>query len=325
MGAMNQFLRWAGRPETARCFEETNQRCADWAQSTNQALYSAGLPLRIAHLGTVWTVLFREPSRYNWLLQYYFRAEGLALSWVGTGRCLISMDFAPNDFADLQDSIVNAAQKMKLDGWWLTQEQHPKREREMKSRLIREMLGSLVPMPRPLRLFCAEVMQRKHDDHHASHSNPINQWLHLVSSSLFVYCYALALFDLTTAMYLGLFSLFIRQFGHAILEPPCHDKEALLLGFNTRNKTLIFLGYLLVPITHMARDGGWTIAVFSSMIPAIAWQWFLWTLLVVGGRVVFLVWKHNFRNSMLWLVKLVTDPVTDIAAYFPRRLLGTAK
>ncbi len=54
------------------------------------------------NLATVWTVLFKAPSRYNWLLQYYLRAEGVTLSWVGTGRCLSSMDFTAEDYQDLQ-------------------------------------------------------------------------------------------------------------------------------------------------------------------------------------------------------------------------------
>ena len=34
-------------------------------------------------------MLFRsQPSRYNWMLQFYLRAHGLALSWVGTGRLI---------------------------------------------------------------------------------------------------------------------------------------------------------------------------------------------------------------------------------------------
>jgi hypothetical protein len=28
------------------------------------------------------------------------------------------------------------------------------------------------------------------------------------------------------------------------------------------------------------------------------------------------VWKHNFRSSMIWFVKLATDPFTDIVAYY---------
>jgi len=35
--------------------------------------------------------------------------------------------------------------------------------------------------------------------------------------------------------------------------------------------------------------------------------------------VTYLVWKHDFRISMIWFIKLITDPVTDIFAYFPRR------
>ena len=117
---------------------------------------------------------------------------------------------------------------------------------------------------------------------------------------------------------LGLAALFVRQFGHAILEPPCHDKEALLLGYNTRNKTIIVLGYILIPIIQIAQADLWTVDILSSIIPAIAQQWFFWTLLAVLGRVAYLVWKYDFRISMIWFIKLVTDPLTDIVAYFPR-------
>ncbi len=116
----------------------------------------------------------------------------------------------------------------------------------------------------------------------------------------------------------GLASLFVRQFGHAILEPPCHDKEALLLGYNTRNKTLIVLGYVAIPIVQMLQAGAWSLTVFRALIAPIALNWFLWTLLVVLGRVTYLVWKHDFRISMIWFIKLITDPLTDIFAYFPR-------
>ena len=318
MGAMNEFLRWVVQPETAKAYDESNWRCGEWIRSTNQRLLEASLPLRVVNLGTVWTVLFKEPSRYNWLLQYYLRAEGVTLSWVGTGRCLSSMDFTVEDYRDLQAKLLTAAHKMKSDAWWLTAEEYPGREKNMRARLTREMFGSLVQVPKPLQTFYAEVMQRKEDDHHASHSHGVNQFFHLLSSSIFIYCYVLAFSDLTTAMCLGLAALFVRQFGHAILEPPCHDKEALLLGYNTRNKTLIVLGYVLIPLIHMTQAGEWTGAVFTSLIATMALHWFFWTLLVVFGRVAYLVWKYDFRISMIWFVKLVTDPLTDIFAYFPR-------
>ena len=35
--------------------------------------------MRVANLVSVWTVLYEMPSRYNWMFQYYLRAEGLVL------------------------------------------------------------------------------------------------------------------------------------------------------------------------------------------------------------------------------------------------------
>jgi glutamate-1-semialdehyde 2,1-aminomutase len=54
------------------------------------------------------------------------------------------------------------------------------------------------------------VKQRKKDDHHASHSNLINQFVHLLSSRVFIYCYVVALSDLTRAMLYGMAALFVR-------------------------------------------------------------------------------------------------------------------
>jgi len=324
MGAMNEFLKWLVQPDTAQLYREANQRCEDWVRSSNQSFAEASLPIRVVNLATVWTVLFKEPGRYNWLLQYYLRAENITLSWVGTGRCLSSLDFSAKDYQTLQEALVNAARKMKSDGWWLNEEQQPGRDKIMRNNLIREMAGSLLQLPKPLTSFYTEVMQRKADDHVASHSNLINQLFHLLSSSAFIYCYFLAFSNLTRAMGLGLAALFVRQFGHAILEPPCHDKEEALLGFNTRNKSIIVAGYLLIPVIQLLRAGSLSFETLTAISAAVAQQWFLLTLAVVFGRVLYLVWEHDFRTSMIWFVKLVTDPFTDIGAYYssPYRILG---
>jgi glutamate-1-semialdehyde 2,1-aminomutase len=320
MGAMNEFLRWVMEPAAAAAYTEMNDRCARWIGATNHRLADEGLPLRLVHLGSVWTVLFTEPGRYNWLLQYYLRAEGLALSWVGTGRCLSNMDFTEKDYEVLQTKLLSAAHAMHADGWWPRAAEHPARERRMRLRLVREVLGSLIHLPRPLQVFHAEVMRRKHDDHHASHSDLTNQLFHIVSSSVFLGCYVLAFWDLTVAMWAGLAALFLRQVGHAVLEPPCHDKEATLLGFNTRNKTLILGVYLAIPAGHLLLAPAWTGPVLGELAATVARQWFAWTLAVVGGRVLYLVWARSTWLALVWFVKLVTDPLTDLVAYSPRYL-----
>eukprot|EP00957_Ditylum_brightwellii_P142311 10842301-Ditylum_brightwellii.AAC.1 len=54
--------------------------------------------------------------------------------------------------------------------------------------------------PKTLDEFYSNIMKRKADDHAASHSNEVNQFLHLVSSSMFIYCYAIIFNDHVSAM-----------------------------------------------------------------------------------------------------------------------------
>jgi hypothetical protein len=64
----------------------------------NEMLAEHDLPVRVANLSSIWMVHYTEPSRYNWMLQYYLRAEGLALSWVGTGRLIFSLNYTRRGF-----------------------------------------------------------------------------------------------------------------------------------------------------------------------------------------------------------------------------------
>lgn len=179
-------------------------------------------------------------------------------------------------------------------------------------------------LPAPLQSFYDAVMARKHDDHHASHTDPANQLLHLVSSSAFLVSYVLIFSNELLAMWIGVPALLLRQFGHAVLEPDAHDAEKLLLGYNTRNKSMILLTYLLLPLVALLRSGAWSIAGFVDAAPGIAHQWFLLTAAVVIGRMIFLVVTHNVGIALVWLVKLVTDPLTDLLEYRPWRVEGRA-
>ncbi len=61
---------------------------------------------------------FNQPSRYNWMLQFYLRLHGLALSWVGSGRMIFSLNYSDQDFAQVCSRFVDAATQMQHDGWW---------------------------------------------------------------------------------------------------------------------------------------------------------------------------------------------------------------
>ncbi|MFK3888410.1 aminotransferase class III-fold pyridoxal phosphate-dependent enzyme [Sphingomonas sp. NPDC079357] len=118
MAATDAFLRRLDTPEVAALYKGMTERWTGRAARLNALLEAAGLPLSVAHLETVWTILYSRPSRYNWMLQYYLRAEGLALSWVGTGRLIFSLDIDNVLFEQIAARIVAAGQAMQTDGWW---------------------------------------------------------------------------------------------------------------------------------------------------------------------------------------------------------------
>ncbi|SOB87272.1 glutamate-1-semialdehyde 2,1-aminomutase [Sphingomonas guangdongensis] len=118
MGAMNAFLRRLEAPDVAALYDGIDARWDARAAQLNAALAEAGLPVAVAHLSSIWTVLYTRPSRYNWMLQYHLRAEGLALSWVGTGRLIFSLDIDDQLFAEIVRRFVAAAGAMAADGWW---------------------------------------------------------------------------------------------------------------------------------------------------------------------------------------------------------------
>jgi glutamate-1-semialdehyde 2,1-aminomutase len=118
MGAMNEFLQCLETPQVRALYCNLDNRWNDRAERLNKRLQDESLPVKAANLSSIWTVCYANPSRYNWMLQYYLRAEGLALSWVGTGRLIFSLNYSDSDFEAVADRFVTAARAMEQDGWW---------------------------------------------------------------------------------------------------------------------------------------------------------------------------------------------------------------
>jgi glutamate-1-semialdehyde 2,1-aminomutase len=118
MGAMDAFLDRLAQPDTAALYDGLDARWNRRADVLNLRLREAGVPVQVANLSSIWTVFYTRPSRYNWMLQYYLRAHGLALSWVGTGRLVFSLNYSEADFEAVSQRFVAAACAMQADGWW---------------------------------------------------------------------------------------------------------------------------------------------------------------------------------------------------------------
>ena len=120
MATMNEFLRGSMSREIQRDVRRPRRALERARRALNARLAAAGAPVRVANMASVWTVLLHQPSRYNWMFQYYLRAEGLALSWVGTGRLILSHELHGRGFRRGRRALRRAARNDARDGWWWT-------------------------------------------------------------------------------------------------------------------------------------------------------------------------------------------------------------
>jgi len=139
MGAMQVFLDRLHSAPVQALYADLDAVWDARAAQLNRALQQAGVPVQVAHLSTVWTVFYTRPSRYNWMLQFYLREQGLALSWVGTGRLVFSLNYTQADFDAVCRHFVAAALAMQADGWWWGGPELT--DKAIRRGLLREMLG----------------------------------------------------------------------------------------------------------------------------------------------------------------------------------------
>jgi len=138
MGAMHEFLDRLDSDPLRAIYRDLDEVWNSRARTLNERLAAAAVPVRVANLSSIWTIAYTQPARYNWMFQYYLRAEGLALSWVGTGRLIFSLNYTDADFAAVADRVVAAAAAMQRDGWWWAD---PKlTNRAIKRQVLRELI-----------------------------------------------------------------------------------------------------------------------------------------------------------------------------------------
>jgi glutamate-1-semialdehyde 2,1-aminomutase len=138
MGAMNVFLRRLEDSDIASLYVGLDARWNQRAATMNARLKAAGVPVQVVNFSSIWTVVYEQPGCFNWLYQHYLRLEGIALSWVGSGRLIFSLNYNDEDFEQVVQRFERAAIAMQTDGWWLVASQLS--NKSITRRVLRELV-----------------------------------------------------------------------------------------------------------------------------------------------------------------------------------------
>jgi len=177
--------------------------------------------------------------------------------------------------------------------------------------------------------FFNELTVRRRDDHRYYHHSKVNQSLHFVSATSFLFAYVVAFSDPAMAALIGwLVAMTTRQVGHLFFEPRGYDemnqatdeyKEEIKVGYNIKRKLVLLAVWAASPLLLVADPtlGG----IFT---PHADWAEFmthvgeLWLTVGLGGiafRVLQLFVKKDLQTGLVWATKIATDPFHDIKLY----------
>jgi hypothetical protein len=168
------------------------------------------------------------------------------------------------------------------------------------------------------------------DDHRYYHHSRINQSLHLLSASSFVFAYFLLFRDpAAAALVAWMVSMTSRQAGHFFFEPKGYDvinqatheyKEEIKVGYNLRRKAVLLAIWALSPIALYFEP-----TLFGLLRPRAGTLGFirqvgnLWLFVGIAGlvfRSVHLFFIRDVQTGLVWAAKIITDPFHDIKLYY---------
>jgi hypothetical protein len=177
--------------------------------------------------------------------------------------------------------------------------------------------------------FTDVLRTQRWDDYRYYHQSRINQTLHLISAVIFLVCYGLLFKDAALAGLVGWLAMLTRQTGHFFFEPNGYDavnhatneyKEAIKVGYNQNRKIVLLVVWGLVPVILFFCP-----TLFGMFAPPVDRLGFirhvglLWLFVGIGGglfRMIQLLVTRDMGTGLIWVLKVLTDPLHNIALYY---------
>jgi hypothetical protein len=178
--------------------------------------------------------------------------------------------------------------------------------------------------------FLKDLQVQRFDDHRYYHHSRINQSLHLLSAVSFLVSYVMLFINPPVAALLAwLVSMVSRQAGHFFFEPKGYDhinqatheyKEEIKVGYNLQRKVVLMGIWALSPVLLWAQPTLFGLmqpyTSFNEFVLNVGWMWLWIGLAGLLFRMFQLFVLQNVMTGIVWVSKILTDPVHDIMLYY---------
>ena len=283
-------------------FDRINAKFSVFAENTNMEFIRNDIPIRLHNFTNTFTIDYLSNSLYNSLYVQFLMCEEIFFSNQSTGKFNLSDDWTEDELAVLTTKMINAAIKMKEYGflqentnkyWYLV--------------FVQMFAFNFV------KIQYDAIMRDKHIDIQVSHNHPFNKFAHFWSSILMIgICYP-QMYNghYSTASIWFLFSHIFRQSGHFFYERQNRDLELKKFGHKDGTKKISTLGVGLSCILYVYRG---SIPLFSDLTNDTIALYFM--MLTIIPHFAEICHKYGFVRGCHWIIKIITDPYTDILDFY---------
>lgn len=298
--------------------EQMTMKFNQFTVDLNMKFNAENLPLRIRSFSNTFSIDYLVNSLYNSRYPQYLMAEGVYLGNYSTGKFNLNNDCSEGDLFKLADKFVNAGLKMRHDGFFETTSASTKKNLVM-SVLCKSIKTNVVK-------FYTQIMQDKHIDIQVSHNHPVNKFGHFWSSVFMILMAYPSLFikgDILHGCMWFFLTHVVRQSGHFFYEHQDRDIEKMKFGHKDRSKKEAVVALIVAATSYHYRSSIYSFVSQFMEVPSLTLDQYvlLVCLFTIVPHFVEIWYQFGFLRSFSWLVKILTDPFTDIIDFYSHWLI----
>ena len=282
-------------------FDTINDKFKTFATKLNAAFNEKKYPLCIRNFANVFTMNFKNNSFYNSFYSQYLMNEGIFLSNQTVGKFNLQADCDEKTLKEIHMKFLSAAEKMEKHGFFVPIKESP--WKKVAQKIVVNFFKDRYN----------QIMEDKRIDIEVSHNHPTNRWGHFWSSiGMILYSYPCMYMGYWQAGFLSfLITHMVRQAGHFFYERQDLDFEKQKFGHKDPSKKFAAAMVILCIVCFIYKDFIPYLSTVSDDAYVVSCG-----LMTTFPHYVEITHKYGAIRGVDWLIKILTDPFTDVPDFY---------